>query len=224
MSSPNYTSFLPKTTFTKVITCFAPTLTINSFNTGDATASWTPSGHGETQYQYVLKRQTAGAPTDAEWAAATPYTGTNVVLNGLDAYVYYTLYLRSYCAADDQSPAVSASFETSPWPDSVVARGTTTNNYLPIYGGYVDDPVGQQSIYPADMLTDLIGQTFTGLHYFVASGGGVGSSNSWGDTKPMKVKMKVVTESSLSSFLNVDDATTVFDGTLLGSEVNTTNG
>ena len=205
------------------ISCYAPTLgDFTEITTGTAKANWTASGHGETQYQYIAKRQTASAPTAAEWAAATPYTGTNVVLNGLDAYEYYTLYLRSYCTVDDQSPVVSASFNTNPFlPEEIIAaNGTATNNYVPIYGNYMDDPIGMQSIYPASMLTELVGKTINGLHYFVASGSG----SSWGDTKPMKVKMKVVTESSLSSFLNVDDATTVFDGTLLGSEVNTTNG
>lgn len=193
-------------------TCFAPTLgDFTEITTGSAKANWTASALAETQYQYILKRQTAGAPTDAEWAAVAPYTGTNVVLNGLDAYEYYTLYIRSYCAVDDQSPVVSASFNTNPFlPEEViVANGTATNSYVPLYGNWADAVQRSQSIYPASMLTALQGKTINQLKYY--------TTGSYDYTGNWKVYITTTTETNFASanFIDVDENALIFEASPL---------
>ena len=90
-----------------------------------------------------------------------------------------------------------------------VADSTATNGYVPVYGNYMDDPLGCQSIYPASMLTDMIGENILSLSYYVASG----SSSNWGTNKPMLVKLMIVTEEDLSEgYIDVTNATTVYDG------------
>ena len=172
----------------------------------------------ETQWQVAV---VAHGETPASWTTVSAMHYTAV---GLTPETSYDLYVRPYQASPEAYGSDSHLDEVTttamPAACELVADGTTTNSNLPIYGNYMDDPVGHQSIYPAEMLTGLVGKTITGLHYFVSSGNG----NSWTDTKPMTVKMKVVENTTLSSFLNVDDATTVYDGVLVGSQVNATNG
>ena len=51
--------------------------------------------------------------------------------------------------------------------EMTVCDGTDTNNYLLIYGLYVDtDGTFGQMIYPADMLTDMVGKEITELKFY----------------------------------------------------------
>ena len=172
----------------------------------------------ETQWQVAV---VAHDETPASWTTVSAMHYTAV---GLTPETSYDIYVRPYQASPEAYGSASHLDEVTttamPAACELVADGTMNNRYLPIYGYYMDGPVGHQSIYPAEMLTGLVGKTITGLHYFVYSGNG----NSWTDTKPMTVKMKVVENTTLSSFLNVDDATTVYDGVVVGSQVNATNG
>ena len=44
-----------------------------------------------------------------------------------------------------------------------VADGTTTNSYVPVYGLWMDDYIRAQMIYPANLLSDMVGSTITQL-------------------------------------------------------------
>ena len=41
----------------------------------------------------------------------------------------------------------------------LVANGSTTNAYVPIYGYWADDAQHNQMIYPASMLASMVGKT-----------------------------------------------------------------
>jgi uncharacterized protein (TIGR02145 family) len=49
---------------------------------------------------------------------------------------------------------------------ATVANGTTTNEYLPFYGFYMDDPQNSYVLYPDTMLTALVGKTITKLVFY----------------------------------------------------------
>jgi len=101
-----------------------------------------------------------------------------------------------------------------------VADSTATNSYVPVYGNYMDDPLGCQSIYPESMLTDMIGENILSLHYYVSSG----ASTNWG-SKPMLVKMMIVTEGDLSNgYIDVTNATVVYNGTISAGDATVDNG
>ena len=89
-----------------------------------------------------------------------------------------------------------------------VADGTTTNSYVPIYGFYVDDYVSSQTIYPADMLTDMNGQHITALTFYLSST----PSTAWGVT--FQVKLKEVSDTAFTSeaFLPTDATDVVYTG------------
>ena len=209
--------------------CYTPyTLTLEAKRT-TVTATWSAADPAARNFEvFILNEPVDSAGLNPEYIATTQVSDTNTyTFTGLNRETTYYVYVRTTCGEDGNSDWQMASVTTKALascddPENVitVADGTTTNNFLPIYGGYIDDPIGSQSIYPAEMLTDLVGKTISGLHYFVSSGTG----SSWTDTKPMTIKMMVVDDATLSAFLNVDDATTVYDGVLVGSSVNTTNG
>ena len=94
----------------KTPTCFKPA-TLNaatSITESGATLTWTASGKGETQYQYIC----VPAGETPDWGTATLTSERTIALTGLDANTSYYFYVRSYCAADDQSEVVSNSFKT----------------------------------------------------------------------------------------------------------------
>ena len=167
--------------------------------------------------------QVACVPDSTEVTDWTVLTTPSHTFIGLNANTPYTIHVRPYNTETSvYGPDATLEVITNDMPAAceIVADGTASNQYLPIYGNYMDDPVATQSIYPAEMLSSLIGKTITGLHYFVKSGSG----SSWTDTKPMTIKMMVVDNTELSAFLSVDNATTVYEGVVMGSQVNTTNG
>lgn len=86
-------------------TCYAPaTLSdATSITSEGATFTWTASGHGETQYQYCI---------DGDWSNATITSVLTATVTGLNPQTNYTFYVRSYCAGDDQSDAISKAFTT----------------------------------------------------------------------------------------------------------------
>lgn len=96
-----------------------------------------------------------------------------------------------------------------------VADGTSTNSYVPVYGLYVDDFVRCQTIYPAAMLDaaavgyGMNGGTISSLTYYL----GTPASDSWGSAS-FVVKIKEVTATTLSAFVDMTDATTVYTGSL----------
>ena len=93
-------------------TCFKPAsiADASSITSDGATLSWTASGKGETTYQWAVAEGSA----DPVWVddAAHKVSGTSKALTGLESNTNYTFHVRSYCAADDQSLAISKAFKT----------------------------------------------------------------------------------------------------------------
>ena len=129
----------------------------------------------------------------------------------------YTVTIAS--AADEQgSVAWSAPTHIeSVNGDMTIADGTSTNEYVPVYGYYCDFKQRTQSIYPASMLADIpVGSQINSMKYYVSSG----SSASW-STGVFTVKVAETTQENLSSGWDNTALTTVYNGTLTA---NTTDG
>ena len=98
-----------------------------------------------------------------------------------------------------------------------VADGTTTNRYVPVYGYYADAYLRCQTIYTAGTLdaaavgNSMNGGTITGLTYYLSTT----ASDPWLGT--WVIKMMEVPASSLSGFVDMTNATTVYTGTLNGT-------
>ena len=88
----------------------------------------------------------------------------------------------------------------------IVADGTSTNSYVPIYGLWADDYTRSQMVYPASMLEDLNpGDEITSLTYFAQD-----ASQDWG-AATFEVKLGEVSATTFSSYLS-DASTTVYSG------------
>ena len=92
-----------------------------------------------------------------------------------------------------------------------VANGTATNTYVPIYGYYCDADQHNQMVYPSSMLTDMSGSLITSLTFYQSQA----ASSSWGTT--VTIKLKEITDSTLSDLVSTAGATTVWTGIVNGT-------
>ena len=133
-SSSQSKYFSPKTTFTYesavAITCPKPSdLTQTALSATSASFTWTAGGD-ETKWQYIcLPADVAINWSDAGVRTVSSPTAT---ITGLTAQTSYKLYVRAYCAADDQSADISKTFTTPcagtslPWSEDF--EGMTIGN------------------------------------------------------------------------------------------------
>ena len=63
-----------------------------------------------------------------------------------------------------------------------VANGTETNEYIPVYGWYLDEDQHNQIIYPESMLTGLMGQTVNTLMFYLSE-----TPSGWSSQVTLKV-------------------------------------
>ena len=100
-----------------------------------------------------------------------------------------------------------------------VADGTVTNQYVPVYGLYVDDFVRSQTIYPASVIEEgaeamgMTGGTISSMTFYLSTP----ATGSWGDAT-FSVKLAEVSAATLSGWQDVSTATTVYEGSLDGTQ------
>ncbi len=103
------------------------------------------------------------------------------------------------------------------WADELTVNdGTGTNQYIPLYGNYVDTKNStSEFIIPADRLEDLTGGTISGMTFYLSSP----QSGAWGSTE-FEVYMKEVTATSYASTsANTEGTNTVvYSGSLDGTQ------
>jgi len=92
--------------------CFVPTtlnVEENDVTTTTAKVTWGASGEGETSWQYTFEEYSDEVP---DWTNAVVTDQKEVTLTNLTPKKAYQIWVRSYCAADDQSAAVTTYFMT----------------------------------------------------------------------------------------------------------------
>lgn len=133
-------------------------------------------------------------------------------LTGLDRNTTYYLYIRTHCDTliGDWASTTIKTKNLSACENYTIADGTETNSYVPVYGLYCDNPQRTQMIYPASMLTDLVGMDLTGVTFYVSSGS---NASTW-DDGIFTVRMGTTTATSVSSAFVTSPSQTVYTGTL----------
>ena len=91
---------------------------------------------------------------------------------------------------------------------TVAGGNTASDRYIPVYGYYMDVPQRSHVLYPANLLTDMVGTHITGLTYYFSSL----PSGAWGGTQ--MVRMGITTSSNLQNGYDSAFVTTVWTGTL----------
>ena len=96
-----------------------------------------------------------------------------------------------------------------------VYEGTATNDYVPIYGLYVDEFLKCEFIIPASELAEMKDGTITGLTWYLSRT----AAASWGNAN-FQVFIKEVDFTSFSSnaFSGANGATTVYQGSIDGTQ------
>lgn len=89
-----------------------------------------------------------------------------------------------------------------------VCDGTTTNQYVPVYGYYADMSGKSEFIITADKLTEMDGASVSKMTFYLSTP----ASEAWGAT--YRVFLKEVSATSLSGLIGDESATEVYSGTL----------
>ena len=166
-------------------------------------------------------------PAAADWVTTTnmeegiAVIGYHLFLN-LTADTAYDIYVAAFDAATGMTSdtVVLDSVRTAKFPGNgiIVANGTATNTQVPVNGSWVDDPQRSQSIYPASMLTALVGKNITDMRYYANGTSFANGVNKWAN-KPFTVSLKVTEQENLgTAWADTTDATIVYTGDLAVDE------
>ena len=189
-----YSQIVTKT-FTTTVACAAPTgltVTLTPGNGTVATLSWTEIDGGATAW--VLEYGTAN---DFTGATSVNVSGTpSLDITGLTAETTYYARVKALCGGEDGESQWSTSFSFTPTNAYFITvnDGTTTNEYVPIYGYWCDNTTKSQFIIPAADLADMQWGTISKITFYASN-----ASVSWGAAE-FEVYITETSETTLSAF------------------------
>ena len=94
---------------------------------------------------------------------------------------------------------------------TVAGGNTATDRHIPIFGQFINNQQRSHMLYPANLLTDMVGSHITGLTYYFY----ITPSGAWGAWEGIQVvRMGITTASDLQNGLDNAPVTTVWTGTL----------
>ena len=189
------TSGWSSTTFTTPIACPIPTNLTVTLTPGDgtvATLSWTETSTATTWQLFLTEN---GDPyNEYITIESNPYT-----LTGLEPEQLYTAQVRAYCDDIDQSEWSNiVSFTPTNTYSITVNDGTTTNNYVPVYGMWVDSYTKSQFIIPANTLADMAYGVINKMTFYSNT-----ASKTWG-TAQFDILLAEVNNTTFESATLVD--------------------
>ena len=170
-----------------------------------ATLSWTAGG---TETAWVLEYGTA---IDFAGATSVEVSGTpSASLTGLTPETPYYARVKAVCGGDDGESqwSTTATFTPSDAYFLTVNDGTTTNEYVPVYGYYCDNYSRSQFIIPATALTDMQWGSITKLTFYSSN-----SSQNWGNAS-FKVYFTETDATTLSALADWNTLNEAYEGSL----------
>ena len=220
----NYTTstdgFYPKTTFTYEVFEYLAAVSANELAFGqlyleeEATKSFTLKNIGKNAFTPVFSALTA--PFSITPAAAEIAPGESVeysVKFAPTAVGEFAQTLSIDCGAAGNFEVALTGVGAEMPAEVVVAEGTSTNSYVPVYGYSYDGTGGLgQMIYPESMLTELVGKKINALKfhhdlpYSKMNGGNI------------QLSMKVVEDGAFASATAITDMTVVANGSPVAGE------
>jgi hypothetical protein len=207
-------NFIPMTTFEYIpaggISCAKPTALNATVTPGQGTIAnltWNENG---TATNWVIEYGTA-----ADFSNATTVTASgtpSALLTGLTPETTYYAHVKADCGTVDGQSTWSntVSFKPSNAYTITLNEGTSTNEYVPVYGYYVDNYSKSQFIIPASDLVNIQGGEITALTFYASQ-----SSINWGNAT-FDVRLKVVnnTEFENTTLEDWDGMESVYSGSL----------
>ena len=158
-----------------------------------ATLSWTENGTA-TQWQICLNDDEENLITTDE----NPFN-----LTGLTPETTYTVKVRAGVGDEWGNWSTAVSFTPSNAYSVTINDGTTTNQYVPIYGYYVDAITKSQFVIPASSLQDMQWGNITKMTFYTQE-----SSINWGNAQ-FEVYMTEQNGTTLSSMTDYGAMTKV---------------
>lgn len=188
--------------FTTLISCPAPANLAAVLTPGDgtvATLNWNAGGE-ESEWQLCLN----GDMTNLVSAYDSTYDMTNLTPEQAVA-----AKVRAICGVGDTSAWSSEiSFTPTNAYTVTVNDGTTTNEYVPVYGYYADENTKSQFIIPATDLSAMAYGTINKLTFYASN-----ESVSWGSAS-FEVYLSETSETAVNSLAAVSGMTQVYTGSL----------
>ncbi len=202
-SDYQYRLYVDDISFTAPASCAKPTGLAATVTPGSgtiATLNWTAGGT-ETNW-------TIDYSTTADFSSnvtSTTATGTPTKdLTGLTAETMYYARVKADCGGGDESEwSTTCTFTPTNAYNITVNDGTTTNEYVPIYGYYCDNLTRSQFIIPATSLTAMQWGTINELTFYASN-----PSVDWGSAE-FEVYVMETDETTLDALVDWTDMTKV---------------
>ncbi|MBR6065579.1 MAG: fibronectin type III domain-containing protein [Paludibacteraceae bacterium] len=140
-------------------------LTVSNITFTGASFDWNEATDG-MKWVYACVPASEPEPADDQFIAVEQ---NSLTLSDLESNTNYVFYLRKNCVADGLSESVSVAFKTLNPFQIVLNNGTTTNEYVPFYGYYVDQTTKGQFIIPAAQLENIQWDSIQALTFFTSS-------------------------------------------------------
>ncbi|MBR3573307.1 MAG: chitobiase/beta-hexosaminidase C-terminal domain-containing protein [Bacteroidales bacterium] len=211
-TSNSYYLAIDEVVVTMAPTCNRPTGLTATLTSGDgsvADLSWTETGEATN---WILEYSTAD---DFTGATSVNVSGTPAQhITGLTAETTYYARVKADCGTADGQSEWSSTINFTPTDayTLTVNDGTTTNQYVPVYGYYCDNYSRGQFIIPAEDLTAMQNGFINKMTFY--------SSNkdiSWG-TASFKVYCGSTDETTLSALAEWNGLEEVYSGSLSVSD------
>ncbi len=188
--------------FTTTIACPAPTgleAQLTAGNGSIATLTWNASEAQEWQVEYSLNSNMSDS-------LVLNVTAPVANLTGLTAEATYYARVKADCGELDGQSAYSAviSFKPTNLYSIVVNDGTKTNDYVPVYGMYVDNgTTASQFIVPAAELQEIMWDSITTLTFYASQ-----PTSNWGASE-FEVYMTTTEDATLGALVDWSSLTQV---------------
>lgn len=219
--SPTQRNFIPKTTFVYTSSCPRPIdlgVTIDEIDVTNATTSWTETGEST---DWMLQIATNAAFTEGlqEYEVSN---NPSKDLTGLIPETRYYARVKADCGDEESHWSNVINFRPSNTIPLTVNEGTASNEYVPVYGYFVDSQYQKtEFIIPAS--TEGLAALTDGIIYQMTFYLSTPASGSWGNAE-FQVFLKEISSTAFFSdypgnlFYGTDDATVVYEGPLDGTQ------
>ena len=205
-------NFLPKVTFeytaSGAVSIGKPkNVTANNISVNSATISW-DAVDGADSYEVSNSTDNSEPAVDGSY---TSVTTNSYNLSGLTAGTAYYVYVRA--KKDETYSKWSAVCSFTPGMLTINNANTTTNNYVPIYGNYMDDHSRSQFILPKASLSSLSGTQITKIVFY-----GTASNAAKFNNKTFDVYLSEVDGETISALSDWASLEQVYSGNLTISD------
>lgn len=218
--SPTQRDFIPKTTFIYTPSCPRPIdlgVTIDEIDVTNATTSWTETGESTDWMLQIATNATFTEGLQEYEVSNNPSKD----LTGLIPETRYYARVKADCGDEESHWSNAINFRPSNTIPLTLNEGTATNEYVPVYGYYVDDYQKSEFIIPASTegLAAMTDGTINQMTFYLSQP----AAESWGNAQ-FQVFMKEVPATGFSSdyqgdsFNGTSDATIVYEGPLDGTQ------